>query len=350
MDTKRVRQTIDTQREDLAEAILTNLYERLPEHQSGAEDTRAKSLRDIRYHLSYLSQAIDASSPALFTDYASWAKVLFIGLGFSPEILSQTIDSTREVFRETLSEPAVTIADEYLTAAQEKLSASPETLPSFVDQAGPLAGLTQQYLELVLEGKRRLASQLILNAVESGLSVKRVYLNVLQCAQREIGRLWQTNQISVAEEHYCTAVTQLIISQLYPRIFATKRKDRRLVATCVAGELHELGMRMVADFFEMEGWDTFYLGANTPTSDVVQSVVKHEADVLGVSATIPFHVSDVADLIAAVRAHEGCRDVKILVGGYPFNVAPDLWKRVGADVYAQDAEQAITAANRLIEG
>jgi methylmalonyl-CoA mutase cobalamin-binding domain/chain len=173
---------------------------------------------------------------------------------------------------------------------------------------------------------------------------------VLQCAQREIGRLWQTNQISVAEEHYCTAVTQLIISQLYPRIFATERKGRRLVATCVADELHELGMRMVADFFEMEGWDTFYLGANTPTSNVVQSVVKHEADVLGVSATIPFHVSDVADLIDAIRAHDASRDVKILVGGYPFNIDPDLWQQVGADIYAQDAEQAVTAANRIVAG
>jgi methanogenic corrinoid protein MtbC1 len=27
-------------------------------------------------------------------------------------------------------------------------------------------------------------------------------------------------------------------------------------------------MRMVADFMEMEGWDTYYLGANTPTESV----------------------------------------------------------------------------------
>jgi methylmalonyl-CoA mutase cobalamin-binding domain/chain len=346
----RISRILDTQRESLAEAILNNLYQRLPEHRSGTAETRAKSLRDIRYHLEYLSQAIDTSSPALFIDYVSWAKVLFTGLDFSPAILPQTLTSTRDVLRARLSEPMVAVAEEYLTAALEELATSPETAPSFVTEEDPLAGLTQQYLDMVLEGKRHLASQLILNAVESGVSVKRVYLDVLQRAQREIGRLWQTNHISVAQEHYCTAVTQLIISQLYPNIFATERKGHRLVATCVAGELHELGMRMVADFFEMEGWDTFYLGANTPTSSVVQSVVEHNADVLGVSATIPFHVRDVEDLIAAVRTHEGSRDVKILVGGYPFNVAPDLWKRVGADVYAQDAEQAIAAANQLIDG
>ena len=34
--------------------------------------------------------------------------------------------------------------------------------------------------------------------------------------QHEIGRLWQINHISVAHEHYCTSVTQMIMSELYP--------------------------------------------------------------------------------------------------------------------------------------
>ena len=69
------------------------------------------------------------------------------------------------------------------------------------------------------------------------------------------------NLLSVAQEHYCTAATQLVMSQLYPRIFSTERRGRTLVAARVADDLHEIGLRMVADFFEMEGWDTFYVGA-----------------------------------------------------------------------------------------
>ena len=63
----------------------------------------------------------------------------------------------------------------------------------------------------------------------------------------------------MAQEHYCTAATQLIMSQLYPYIFTTGKNGRVLVGTCVSGDLHEIGVRMVSDFFEMEGWDTFYL-------------------------------------------------------------------------------------------
>ena len=113
---------------------------------------------------------------------------------------------------------------------------------------------------------------MILQAVEQGSPVKDIYQRVFQPTQHEIGRLWQTNQISVAQEHYCTAATQLAMAQLYPYTFSAERSGRRLVAACVSGELHEIGARIVADLFEMAGWDTYYLGANTPTRSAWRTI------------------------------------------------------------------------------
>ena len=102
--------------------------------------------------------------------------------------------------------------------------------------------------------------------------MKDIYLQVFQRSQYEIGRLWQMNKLTMAQEHYCSAATQLIMSLLYPRIFDTKKIGARLVAACVQGDLHEIGLRIVSDFFEIEGWDTFYLGANTPTSGILDTL------------------------------------------------------------------------------
>jgi len=187
-----------------------------------------------------------------------------------------------------------------------------------------------------------------MDAVQGGTQVRDIYLHVFQQGQYEIGRLWQSNQISVAQEHLCTAATQLIMSQLYPLIFGTDRKNRRVVAACIGGDLHEIGVRMVADFFEMDGWDTFYLGADVPSSSIVQTVIDRQAHALAVSATLLNHVGSVTNLIAAVRSNSTCSELIILVGGHPFNVAPDLWSEVGADGYAADAVQAIYLANKLL--
>ncbi len=163
-----------------------------------------------------------------------------------------------------------------------------------------------------------------------------------------MGRLWQTNQISVAQEHFCTAATQMVMSQLYPYLFTGEHKERRALVACVGGELHEIGARMVADFFEMSGWDSAFLGANTPPESILRMAEERRADVLALSATMTFHVSRVRDLIAAARA--ASLPARILVGGYPFNLSPDLWRKVGADGYAPDAAGAVTAAEQVLEG
>jgi len=220
--------------------------------------------------------------------------------------------------------------------------------PSFLrDEAlVDLAELARGYLRALLDGERHRASRMILEAVQAGVPVKRIYLDVFQPTQYEVGRLFQLNEVGVGEEHYCTAATQLIISQLYPQIFASEKGPNTLVATCVAGDLHELGARMVTDFFEMDGWNTYYFGAGSSSQAVVATVAQRRARVLAISA--PYHVSAVGELIEKIRAHPACGRVKIMVGGYPFRVDPDLWSKLGADGSATDAQQAISLANRWV--
>lgn len=343
------RQALQANREGLAHAIVSRHYGLQPaEWQAYGDSGRQKSLRDAGYHLAYLGEAIADDSPALFADYAAWVKALFAGLNLPADALEKTLECTRFVAREQLPPDMAALVEEYVAVGLAGLRDAPAAPPLFVRESLPLGGLAQEYLEALLRGERQIASRLILEAVARGVAVKDIYLHVFQRTQYEIGRLWQINRISVAQEHFCTAATQLIMSQLYPHIFRTERVGRRLVATCVGGELHEMGVRMVADFFEMAGWDTYYLGANAPADSIVRTLEERRAHVLGISATITFHVSAVAELIARVRASEAGKHVKILVGGYPFKISEDLWRSVNADGFGHDAQQAIAVADELV--
>ena len=346
---RQIQQALDTQRRALSERLVARQYELQPETWKPYGDIGwEKSVRDAGYHLFYLAEAIVVADPSLFVDYVGWVKVLFAGLNFPDEVLVTTLECTRDVLQEALSEEMAGVTSEYLEAALRHLARAPSRLSTFFDPGSVLYGLAQGYLEALLRAERHAASRLILGAVEGGVSVRDIYLHVFQPAQHEIGRLWQMNEISVAQEHYCTAATQLIMSQLYPHIFATERAGRQLVAACVGGELHEIGIRMVADFFEMEGWDTYYLGANAPAEAILEAVEERQADVLGLSATMTFHVHLVTKLIDQVRRSDAGARVKILVGGYPFNTAPELWRRVGADGCARDAQEAVAVASQLV--
>jgi MerR family transcriptional regulator, light-induced transcriptional regulator len=348
----QVRRAIMTRRDVLAEAITDRQYIVQPElGMRYGDQGRVKCVQDTRYHLDYLAQAIEVGSPTLFTAYIGWAKVMLAGRGIPPEDLALHLECMREVLAEALPNDAMQdVVHGTIRVGLQWLAQLPATLPTCIADQEPLAELARDYLGALLRGERQRASCLILEAVNKGASVKDIYLQVFQRAQHEIGRLWQINQLTVAQEHYCTAATQLIMAQLYPYIFATPKIGRRLVATCVNGELHEIGVRMVADFFEMDGWDTFYLGANMPVGSIIQMIAQQQAHVLAISATIATNVGEVATLIDAMRASEVGGYIKILVGGSPFNTDPNLWSTVGADACARDAEQAIAATHRLLTG
>jgi methanogenic corrinoid protein MtbC1 len=352
MDTpyKLTGQTIIDKLDLLAQITVDQQYALQAEYwKSYHPSGYTKSRRDAGYHFSYLAEALAANDSALFLDYIAWVKVLFTGLNFSPQVITTTLNCMNQSLQETLPPDQAALARGFVNAALEHLPHAPEILGSFISSESPFYELASHYLDALLRGDRHIASRLILDSVAGGTPVKDIYLQVFQPCQQEIGRLWQMNQVSVAQEHFCTAATQMVISQLYPYIFATPKSGHRLVATSVSGELHEIGIRMVADFLEMEGWDTYYLGANTPTESILRAIEERRADVVAISATISFHVSKVAELIDRIRSSPNLAQVKIMVGGYPFNIAENLWQQVGADGHARNAQEAVSAAYHLLK-
>jgi methanogenic corrinoid protein MtbC1 len=147
----------------------------------------------------------------------------------------------------------------------------------------------REYLKALLDGDRHRCADLVKEQLALGVSLKRVYLDLIQQAMYEVGTLWEKNAVSIAAEHLASASTELLLAQIYPQIFAQPHKDRRAIIACVPRELHQIGARMVADFFELHGWHSFSLGANTPTAALVSMIRERDPDVVGLSMSLLFN-------------------------------------------------------------
>jgi len=200
------------------------------------------------------------------------------------------------------------------------------------------------YLNALLAGDRRQAFAVIERAHGDGLDVGEVYLLVFQRALREIGRLWQHNRISVADEHLATAITQAAMTRLYDQVFVWRPgAGHTIIAACADIERHEIGLRMLCDLLEMEGWETTYLGASVPIESLVAMVQRRRPTAVALSAALTPHLPRLQVMIRAIRDVMGDAQPLILVGGRPFLDDPDLATRLGADLTAPDAASAVTA-------
>lgn len=106
---------------------------------------------------------------------------------------------------------------------------------------------------------------------------------------------------------------------------------------------------MVADTFQLAGWDTRFVGANTPATDFARMAVALEADLVALSAMTAAALPNLVAMVEHLRATPGWGPRPILVGGYPFRVDADLWRKVGADGSATDAKRAVGIARELME-
>jgi methanogenic corrinoid protein MtbC1 len=185
------------------------------------------------------------------------------------------------------------------------------------------AALQQVYLKEILAGQRKAALEIIMDAYRGGYSIPDIYMNVFQEVLYEIGRLWETNRITVADEHMGTAITQFVMSNLYQHLEIADAQRGKLVMTGVQGELHQVGANMVADVLEADGWDVLFLGTNVPAEGVIQAIRQQQPDLFGISSTMFFNIPKVIRLVEAVRKEFG-DSVRIMLGGGAFRGLPEL--------------------------
>ncbi len=307
----------------------------------------ALCVADTEAYLGHLYEAMLVFDKSLFTAHICWLHRVLQARAVPSDHLLQNLQAAKTVLRQQLTETAGPLAELYLTAAchaiEQGVAEGPLLAPA---EQGSAAA---QYLQLLLAGQRQAAYQLVQQLLASRWTLQEVYLHIFQASQYRIGQLWQENELSVAQEHYCTAVTQSIMGSLLPSLFGAPRCGLKLLACCTTGELHELGLRMVTDFFELDGFDTYFVGANTAAGTAVQMAADLQVDLIAISTTMTPQVSLVRQAIAHFRQTSATASIPILVGGYPFKASPGLWKQVGADGFGNDAQEALLAAHMLLK-
>lgn len=164
-------------------------------------------------------------------------------------------------------------------------------------------------------------------------------LNNMQCDLKD-------KKICIWKEHIKTSIARTIVECCYPYVIEKKAQlnnPKKGVAAvlCPPDEYHDLGARIVADFFTISGYDTIFVGSNTPYKDFYNAVHAIKPDVVAISVSNYYH------LVAAKRMVEELKQavdykLKIVVGGYAFiNDQENKLKQVGADFYAKTYEDIL---------
>ncbi len=248
------------------------------------------------------------------------------------ERLGRDLELAGEVLVAAVPAHAVELSARFASAAASvRAAASVESSPARAEGRE----LRRAFLAALLRGDPAQARHAVEEAADGGLPIRTIYLEVLQPALYEVGDLWASGRMSVAEEHLATATTQVLLARLAPRLRKEPQVGRRAVVASIQGELHALGARFVADFLEGDGWTVLDLGASTPVDALVAFVDDVRPHVVAISTTLSTNLGAVRDVVSLLRALPA--PPVIAVGGRAYGGDEELARRVSADVFAADA-------------
>jgi len=197
-----------------------------------------------------------------------------------------------------------------------------------------------RYQKCLLAGSKADCYKIVDSLIKDSVEIHDLYVNLFQRSLYEIGSLWEHNKISVAVEHVATAITESMLGLVYPIIFGAEHVGRTAVISCLANEYHQLGGKMVADIFELNGWDGYFLGANAPLEQLLAAIDDKQPELVALSLSVCFNFDHLYRALEAVRARYP--RLPIMVGGQAF-----LWG--GSDIGQRFSGVAYVATLRELE-
>ncbi|WP_273126387.1 cobalamin B12-binding domain-containing protein [Metabacillus sp. HB246100] len=157
----------------------------------------------------------------------------------------------------------------------------------------------------LLEGNEDAAWEAAMNAIHSYNNRTQLFEELITKAMQHIGDLWESDQITVADEHLATSTCEYILARFQHELKHTQTikqlREKKAMFMCLENEQHDIGLKMVSQVFEEYGWKTRLLGANLPLDDALKAAEKWQPSIIGLSFSIWYHAELLSTYIHALE-------------------------------------------------
>lgn len=173
----------------------------------------------------------------------------------------------------------------------------------------------------------------------------------LMDGMKEVGRLFNDNQLIVAEVLQSAEVMKASVSFLEPHMEAgdTSASKGKVILATVKGDVHDIGKNLVDIILSNNGYDVVDLGIKVTPTTLIESIKKENPDIVGLSGLLVKSAQQM--VLTAQDMKQAGINVPILVGGAAlsrkFTDTKISKEYDGLVLYAKDAMNGLSLANQL---
>ena len=200
----------------------------------------------------------------------------------------------------------------------------------------------------IVEQDMEKAEEIANRAIEDGLDPLELISKGFTAGITKVGDLFDRGELFLPELIICSEIMKDVTGILNTAIPAEDKKaGAKVIIATVEGDVHDIGKGIVVSLFNAHGFEVYDLGRDVPTLKIIEKAEEIKADVIGTSALLTSTMEEQKKLEELLRK-EGLREkYKTIVGGAPVT---ERWaNRIGADAYAEDANDGVKKVFSLIK-
>lgn len=196
------------------------------------------------------------------------------------------------------------------------------------------------------------AVKMCIEALKDGtIDIIGLYENILAPALNNIMYEFEDEDTLIWQEHLRSEIIITIIENSY--LFVIEERDKRqlkrkenVLVLCPKFEDHNIGARMATDIFTIAGFETIFLGSNTPCNTIIESIRAKNINIVSIGVTNFYNIIETKSIIRMIREKLGS-NIRFILGGNAFKGLKDINKEMGAEIYLEKLEDILSLGKEV---
>ena len=164
-------------------------------------------------------------------------------------------------------------------------------------------------------------------------------------AMNEIGDLYAKKMIYLPHLILAAETSKPVFERLNSMSDTAIKAIGKVVLATVEGDVHDIGKKIVGTVLSSGGFEIIDIGKDVSSENIIESLKKHQPDILGLSAMMTTTVEKVKEVSELIKK-EGI-NVLIISGGASMNKR--LAEEFGCQGYSDDASGALKLCRQLLK-
>ena len=207
--------------------------------------------------------------------------------------------------------------------------------------------ILQHISDSLRNGDDKKVFELTKQAIEQSISPKEILDNGFIAGMNIVGEQFGKHEIFLPDVLLAARAMYAGLDQLKPLLVKDEIPSLgKIVIGTVHGDLHDIGKNLVGIMVRGAGFEVIDLGNDVPAEKFLDTAVKEEAKVIGMSALLTTTAPAMKTVTDLLMKEGLTGTIRTIIGGAP--ISEEYARDIGADAYAYDAAKAVERVKHLV--